>query len=162
MTRITAIDFETANYRSHSAIAVGLTLIEERAIVESVSYLIRPPNNWFVPKFIDIHGIQPHQVEDQPNFEELWPRIQHFFQDTTMLAHNAAFDRGVLEGTAAYYEMALPRLDWLCTVQISRQRWPQLSRHKLNIVCDHLGIDLNHHDAGSDALAAAQIYLRAA
>ncbi len=161
MTRITAIDFETANYRSHSAIAVGLTLIEERQIIESVSYLIRPPENWFVPKFIDIHGIHPHQVEDQPNFEELWPQIQRFFEDTTMLAHNAPFDRSVLEGTAGYYALALPRLEWLCTVQLSRKRWPQLERHKLNIVCDHLGIDLNHHDAGSDALAAAKIYLAA-
>ncbi|MDB5492247.1 MAG: polymerase [Micavibrio sp.] len=161
MTRITAIDFETANYRSHSAIAVGLTVIEDRRIVESVAYLIRPPENWFVPKFIDIHGIHPHMVQDAPSFEELWSRIGHYFLDTTMLAHNAGFDRGVLEGTAAYYELALPKLDWLCTVQISRKRWPELERHKLNIVCDHLGIELNHHDAGSDALAAAKIYLAA-
>lgn len=161
MIRLTAIDFETANYRRHSAIAVGLTLIEDRQIVESVSYLIRPPEDWFVAKFIDIHGIEPHQLEDQPNFEELWPKIQRFFEDTTMLAHNASFDRAVLEGTAVYYEMALPRLDWLCTVRLARQRWPQLQRHKLDIVCAHLGIDLDHHDAGSDALAAARIYLAA-
>jgi len=161
MTRITAIDFETANYRAHSAIAIGLTVIEDRRIVETVSYLIRPPESWFVPKFIDIHGIEPHMVEDSPTFEELWSTIGRFFQDTTMLAHNAGFDRGVLEATAAYYELALPKLDWLCTVQISRKRWPELERHKLNIVCDHLGIELNHHDAGSDALAAAKIYLAA-
>lgn len=161
MTRLTAIDFETANYRRHSAIAVGLTLIEDRQIVESVSYLIRPPEDWFVAKFIDIHGIEPHQLEGQPNFEELWPKISRFFEDTTMLAHNASFDRAVLEGTAGYYQMALPRLDWLCTVRLARQRWPQLQRHKLDTVCDHLGIDLDHHDAGSDALAAARIYLAA-
>ena len=159
--RITAIDFETANYRSHSAIAVGLTLIEDRQIVESFSSYIRPPESWFVPKFIDIHGIRPEHVADAPNFEELWPCIQRFFEDTTMLAHNAAFDRSVLAGTAAYYEMALPRTEWLCSVQIARRRWPHLERHKLNIVCEHLGIDLNHHDAGSDALAAAKIYLAA-
>jgi DNA polymerase-3 subunit epsilon len=161
MIRITAIDFETANYRSHSAIAVGLAIIEDRKIVESCSFLIRPPESWFVPRFIEIHGIEPYHVENAPNFEELWPQIQRFFRDTTMLAHNAGFDRGVLEGTAAYYELALPKLDWLCTVQISRRRWPELERHKLNIVCDHLGIELNHHDAGSDALAAAKIYLAA-
>lgn len=129
--------------------------------METVSYLIRPPESWFVAKFIDIHGIHPHMVEDAPDFDELWPIIQHFFQDTTMLAHNAGFDRGVLEGTAAYYELALPKLDWLCTVQISRRKWPELERHKLNVVCEHLGIELNHHDAGSDALAAAKIYLAA-
>lgn len=161
MHRITAIDFETANYRSHSAIAIGLTLIENRTIIESVSHYIRPPDNWFVEKFIDIHGIRPEDVADAPSFDELWPRIAPFFHNTTMLAHNAAFDRGVLAGTAAYYQIALPPTTWLCSVQIARRAWPQLPRHKLNVVCEHLGITLNHHDAGSDALAAAKIYLAA-
>ena len=159
MTRIVAIDFETANYNAHSAIAVGIAVIEGREIIADKSWLIRPPRMSFTPAFIDIHGIHPEDVKDKPQFPDIWNELEPYLQGAKMVAHNAMFDRRVLEATAQHYEIILPSMEWICTVQISRRRWPDLPRHKLNIVCEHLQIPLNHHDAGSDALAAAKIYL---
>ncbi|MDF3024853.1 MAG: polymerase epsilon subunit-like 3-5 exonuclease, partial [Alphaproteobacteria bacterium] len=51
--------------------------------------------------------------------------------------------------------------DWVCTVNVARSKWPELANHKLNTVSKHLNIELNHHDAASDAHACANIYLRA-
>ena len=49
--------------------------------------------------------------------------------------------------------------DYLCTVQIGRRILPKMS-HKLNVLCDYYGIDLNHHEAASDSQACAKILLQ--
>lgn len=45
------------------------------------------------------------------------------------------------------------------TVDLAKQ-YLKLPNYKLNTVCEALSIDLNHHEAMSDALACAQIYTR--
>lgn len=48
-----------------------------------------------------------------------------------------------------------------CTVRAARKAWQELPSHKLNVVCEHLNIPLNHHDALSDAEACAKIAIEA-
>lgn len=159
------LDFETANYDAASALALGLCAVGHAGeIVFKQSWLMRPEGRlYIIPSFIDIHGITPDMVRDAPTFRDLWQ--DHFapwFAATPLLvAHNAGFDRRVLDGTMARAEMEMPRKNWLCTVQLSRRSWPGLYNHKLSTVCEHIGFDLNHHDAGSDSEACAHI-LRAA
>jgi NAD-dependent DNA ligase len=45
---------------------------------------------------------------------------------------------------------------------IARKLWPQFSSHQLCVLAHEFQIPLKHHDAESDASAAAQIILRAA
>jgi DNA polymerase-3 subunit alpha (Gram-positive type) len=42
---------------------------------------------------------------------------------------------------------------------MGRACYPELDHHKLNTLCDYLGIALDHHDAGSDSMAAAKLLL---
>jgi DNA polymerase-3 subunit epsilon len=165
MPVITAIDFETAWYRPHSAIALGLTRIEDGKIVETRSWLCRPPGKgriYIRPEFIALHGITPERLAGKPEFPGVWPEIEPYFKDVDiLLAHNARFDRNVLYSTAYHFNMELPAFNWVCTVDVSRVTWPDLENHKLSTVARHLEIPLNHHDAASDAEACANIYLRA-
>ena len=57
---------------------------------------------------------------------------------------------------------ALPMtgLPFLCTVKLARATW-NLYPTKLPDVCRHLGLDLDHHDAASDANACARIVVAA-
>ena len=162
--KVFAIDFETANRSRNSAIALGLATIdaEKGEVIETRSWLIRPPRLVFNPDFIEIHGIRPEDVASQPTFRDLWPEIEPLLDDAWLVAHNASFDRSVLEGTAAHYGIVLPQMHWLCTLKISRERWPDLPRHRLDTVCAHLGIPLNHHEAASDAEACGKVWLAAA
>lgn len=158
----TAFDFETANESPDSAIQLGIAQVRGGVVVESRSWMIRPPTMDFLPRFIDIHGIRPEQVADAPTFDHIWPEVVPYFTDSKLLvAHYATFDRGVLSATCKRYGLKLPRFKYVCSLEIARVCWPDLPRHKLNIVCDHLNIPLQHHEATSDALAAAQIVLRA-
>lgn len=154
-----AIDFETANYKRDSACAIGLVRVENSVIVERQTRLIRPPSSWFV--FTDLHGISWKDVKNEPTFGEIWPEIKPMFSGVDFLAaHNSSFDEGVLRACCSLYKIEYPGIPFRCTVQISRRLW-NIYPTKLNNVCEHFGIPLNHHEAGSDTEACAQIMIRA-
>ena len=52
-----------------------------------------------------------------------------------------------------------PEAVYLCTCQMGRKAYPYLPNHKLNTLCDHLRLDLDHHNAGSDSRACALLLL---
>jgi DNA polymerase-3 subunit epsilon len=154
-----AIDFETANYSSNSACAIGLVKVVDDRIVDKVVHLIRPPTREFV--FTYIHGLTWKDVAASPDFGELWPNLAPLLEGADFLAaHNASFDRGVLQSCCATYGLAAPKLKFRCTVQMARRTWA-IYPTKLSNVCRELGIALNHHEALSDAIACAQIVLAA-
>ena len=95
-----------------------------------------------------------------PAFPELWPRIAPVFESGLLVAHNAVFDLGVLKKCLKGYGIPWRRsARYLCTVQMGRRLLPGTG-HRLNELCCHYGIPLDHHHAGSDSRACAQILLR--
>ncbi|WP_238182045.1 3'-5' exonuclease [Methylobacterium trifolii] len=159
---ILAIDFETANERRDSACAVGLAWIEGDRIVRRASRLIRPPEMRFSPGNIRVHGILPADVRDQPGFAEAMAEFLPDLSRGLILAHNAGFDIGVLRASLAGAGVAVPPLTYLCTLQISRKVFPDPAGCGLGKVAARLGIRFEHHDAGEDAYACAEIALAAA
>ena len=154
-----AIDFETADYDRDSACAVALVRVEGSRIVHRSHFLIRPPRQHFI--FSYLHGITWEMVAEEPTFRELWPELKALLADVKFLAaHNAPFDRGVLQACSAAHGLEPPRLPFLCTVKLARQTW-KLSPAKLPDVCNFLGIPLDHHNAASDAEACARIVIAA-
>lgn len=154
-----AIDFESANYYSDSACAIGLVRVENNTIVEKQTHLIRPPQTWF--SFTDVHGITWKDVQNKPLFSEVWPKIKPMFDGVDFLvAHNSSFDEGVLRACCNTYGIEYPEIPFRCTVQISRRLW-NIRPTKLNNVCDYFGIPLKHHNAASDTEACAEIMIRA-
>jgi len=159
MSKFVAIDFETANENSNSACSVGLVRVENDAITAKKVWLIRPPDPEFT--FTHVHGLTWDDVKNAPPFAKLWPKIKAFLTGAEFLvAHNAEFDEGVLSACVKDAGILAPPLPFKCTVKLSRQVLG-MHRAKLSIVCQHLGIPLNHHEALSDAVACAKIVLAA-
>ncbi len=153
-----AIDFETAHYDAASACAVGMARIQGDSVTDTYYTLIRPPRPQVL--FTNIHGLTWPMLRDQPIFAEVWPDMAAFMQGAAFLvAHNASFDRRVLHACCKAAGLEAPRLPFCCTLLGSRRHLPLASR-KLNDVCEYFGIPLEHHHAGSDALAAAHIFLK--
>jgi DNA polymerase-3 subunit epsilon len=154
-----AIDFETADNLRDSACAIGLVRVEGGEIVGRGYHLIRPPRSVFTTTFI--HGITWRDVAKEPDFGELWPRIAPWFEGVDFVAaHNASFDRSVLRASCAMFGLPEPQLPYLCTVKVARQAWA-LKPAKLSNCAAHIGFDLQHHHAGSDAEACARIVIAA-
>lgn len=159
MANFVAIDFETADQGRDSACAIGLVKVSKGKIVERRYRLIRPPRQWF--QFTYLHGISWDDVSDQPIFAEVWSDLAPLVErDDLILAHNASFDRGVLAAGCQISGIEMPHNSFACTVKVARELWA-IRPTKLPDVCEHLGIELRHHDADSDAHACAQIGLAA-
>jgi DNA polymerase III subunit epsilon len=154
-----ALDVETANSNRGSICAVGWAVVHLGEIVDAGSSLCRPPDavSWFDPRNSRIHKITERDVADKPRFDQIIPTLIAAFSDLPVVAHNAAFDIGALREAYTHCGLPWPTLSYGCTLVWSR-RLLRLPSNRLPIVCDHLGIPLNHHhDPGDDARAAAQI-----
>lgn len=154
-----AIDFETADPASDSACAVALVRVEDGRVVRREQRLIRPPRSRF--HFTHIHGIRWQDVERCPTFAAVWPELAPVLDGVAFLAaHNASFDRRVLEACCAAAGLTPPSLPYRCTVQVARAAW-RLFPTRLPDVCRYLDIPLVHHDPMSDAEACARIVVAA-
>jgi DNA polymerase-3 subunit epsilon len=133
--------------------------VEGGRIVRQEARLIRPPRDQFV--FSYIHGITWDDVVDQPAFGEVWAGLAEMVRGARFLAaHNAPFDRAVLRTCCQAAGIDPPELPFQCTVRLARRRWG-IRPTTLPNVCRWLNIDLEHHDALSDARACAEILLAA-
>lgn len=159
--RYAALDFETGNASMLSACAIGVSLFEDDLLVDQQVSLIKPPDE--VGKFhwgnMRVHGISQSMVANAPSFAEVWERIADMVAGSVLVCHNAMFDIAVLQQNLQYYALPFGEIPYICTVKVAQRVWPELQNHKLNTVAEALSIPLNHHEAGSDALAAGKILL---
>lgn len=155
----TAIDFETANGFRGSPCSVGLIRVRGGRTVERASWLMRPPvgHDHFDPRNVAIHGITPQDVADEPRFGELFAEIGGFIGDDVLVAHNAAFDLGVIRSALEVSGLPAPAYDYACTVVLARRTY-RLVSHSLPFAAREAGVRLeHHHDATEDAAACAGI-----
>jgi DNA polymerase III subunit epsilon len=157
-----AIDFETANASRSSPCAIGLIVVENGLVSKSQQWLIRPQDMRFDSFNIAIHGITPEMVRDEPEFDQLWPEIKPYLTEYPIVAHNASFDMSVLRKTLDLYKLKYPKTTYLCSVVLAKVTWPGLPSYRLDCLAGHLGFELKHHDAESDARGAATIVLDSA
>jgi DNA polymerase-3 subunit epsilon len=156
-----AIDFETAI--AHHICSVGIVTVEEGEIVEEFHTLIRPPNNEYNWRNVQVHGISERHTANSPNFQQIYPEIHNRLFGKMIVAHNESFDRNVL--TKSLFENNLNFDDlniasrWECTMKIYKAKGYKPAR--LSSCCEMHGIELQHHDALSDARACAKLFLLA-
>ena len=157
--RFIVFDVETPNRLNDRISAMGITVVEDVEIVDEYYYLVNP-ETWFDSFNIRLTGIDEDAVRGEMNFPQLWEQIEPVMSSGVLVAHNAPFDLSVLRRCLSDYGIFWKdKADYLCTVQMSRRMHPGM-KHNLNVMCDYYGIELDHHNAGSDACACAQILLR--
>ena len=139
---------------------IGLCVIEDGQITDARSSLVNPECG-FDEFNIMLTGITPDAVAGAPCFAELWRRgLGEYLEGAILVAHNAPFDLAVLSKCLAAYGIVWKRTaQYLDTVRLARQAFPGLPNHKLNTLAYSLGLELDHHDAASDALACAGVLL---
>ena len=154
-----AIDFETANAQRTSACSIGLVRVRNGAVEERFESLISPAPNYFSAFNTSIHGIDSRMVKKAPTFAELWPELKDYIDGKLLVAHNASFDISVLRRTLEYYDIPVPDFEFLCTYRLAKVAYPNAGAHRLNIIASLIGVELQHHNALSDAEACANILL---
>jgi DNA polymerase-3 subunit epsilon len=150
MREFVALDFETAKGDRASACQIGLVLFRDGEIVETYESLIQPPGNEYFYQNMRVHGITPAHTENSPKFIDIWPHISRLIENRVVVAHNAPFDNSVLQSCLKYYNLSKPDYEVVCTLSLTGTR--------LNIACECRGIELEHHNALSDAIACGKLF----
>ncbi len=158
---IVVFDIETTGLtpRTDRITEIGAVKLKAGQIIDSFSTLINPEME--IPyNIIQLTGITNEMVADQRTIKDVMPEFINFIGDCPLVAHNAMFDWGFIRSKAFELGSDLKNTV-LDTLQLSRTLLTTLKKHKLNIVCEHLGIKLeNHHRAVNDAEATAQMFLK--
>lgn len=158
MERFAAIDFETANGKRSSVCSVGIAIIEDGQVIDSIYNLIRPVPNFYTQWTTAVHGLTARDTNGEPDFEAVWAGIARKLEDIPLVAHNSPFDEGCLKAVHEVYDLAYPKYPFYCTCRLSRRMYPFLINHQLQTVAAHCGFDLtHHHHALADAYACAHI-----
>jgi len=159
-----AIDYETANSSYLSACALGVSVVIEGNVTETFATFVKPPEEFadFNPFNVMIHGIKPADVKTAPTFDDIWERIEGLTSkyQLPIACHYSGFDIRVTQALLKYYEKEFSDIRFYDTFTIARKLWPQLINHKLDTLAETFGIELNHHEASSDAEACARIALK--
>jgi len=103
---------------------------------------------------LTVNHLTARDVVGKPTMSDVYRDLVIFIGSTTLVAHNAEFDSGML-----------PKLDndWLCTLRLSRHLWPEQS-HKMQSLRYWLGlidIDLKGlapHRALADILVTLEVF----
>ena len=127
--RYVAFDVETPNAQNRRMSAIGVCVIEQGQIVQELDTLVDPETH-FDPFNVALTGITPEMERGQPTFAALWQLLEPMLRGSILVAH-----------------------------KMGKRAYPSLPNHKLNTLCDHLQLSLDHHKAGSDSRACALLLL---
>ena len=78
MMNFIAMDFETANGKRYSACSLALTVVRNGQIADEFYTLINPHTKFF-RRNTQIHGIHERDVQNAPDFPEVWEHINQFY-----------------------------------------------------------------------------------
>lgn len=113
---------------------------------------------------IRITGITDADLEDKPGFDDpdIVDAFLEFVGDATIVAHNAAFDRGFLNAELKRCgKPAIPEIRWVDTVMMARKKYPGAPA-SLDALCKRFDVSLASrtlHGALLDAQLLATVYL---
>ena len=139
---------------------IGAVKVADGKIIERFSTFVNPQHP-ISAEITKLTGITDDMVKDAPTIENVLPEFLKFCEDTVLVAHNASFDTGFIRIAAERAGLGELHHTIVDTLELARALLPELNKHKLDIVCEHLGVTLNgHHRAVNDAEATAEVFIK--
>lgn len=160
--RFIALDVETACSDVASICQIGIACVGADGGIETWTTHVKPLTR-FSAFNIQLHGIGPDHVKHAPEFGEAIAMLEPLLARHHIIQHSS-FDRRAVHGAYAGLGREAPPWVWGDSVRIARRAWPEFigeGGHGLAHLKRRLDLDFEHHDAGEDARAAAQVVLLA-
>lgn len=109
-----------------------------------------------------IHGLSDAFLSDKKRFHDHVEELLDFIADSPLVAHNAGFDFGFLNGELGGCSRPVVHMTRMIdTLAIARQKLPG-AKHTLDALCSRFGVDRSRrvlHGALLDAQLLAQVYV---
>lgn len=153
-----AFDTETTGLSREDRV-IELALVEFAGGAPTGQRIVRrfnPEGSWSM-EAQRVHGIPLRDLEHEPLWRDKAAGLASWLKGRVLVAHNAAFDRRMLEAELRRAGVEVPEVEWVCTREASKATHPNAS-HKLDAMCARLDIPLpNHHRADCDAEACGRL-----
>jgi DNA polymerase-3 subunit epsilon len=160
--RFIAVDVETAAYDVASICQIGLAFVRFDRSIETYSTYIDPCTR-FADGNTRLHGINAETVRDSPTFAEALPELRLVLEAHPLVQHSR-FDEKAFDTACRFSQLPILKSIWTDSVAVARKAWPEFrgnGGHGLANLKKELGLQFQHHDAGEDARAAAEVILKA-
>jgi DNA polymerase III subunit epsilon len=161
LPRFAVVDIETSglSLRRHRILQVAVVTVEDGAVVDEWSSLVRLRWPWQRVGARSVHGIDRRTLRAAPVRAHVMRELADRLHGSVFTAHNAAFDWSFIERAARRDGVALPPVRRLCTLRLSRRLDPdRTASHRLDDLCLRYDVtNVRPHDALHDARATATV-----
>ena len=160
--RYIVFDLETTGLSNASEriIEIGAVKVENGQIIDSFDTFV-DPEKAISPEITRLTSITNEMVAGAPTESEALEQFFHFCDGCDIfVAHNADFDMGFLRTAIRRCgrEEDPVQID---TLVMGRAMYPELRKHKLDTLAEHMGVEQKHHHrADDDARVLAEIFLK--
>lgn len=162
MTTYAVVDLEATKNRvtnEQHIIQIGITFIENQMISDTLTIDIKPPVV-ISQTITELTGITNEQVANAPIFEDVSDYILTVLEGCVFVAHNSVFDYSLLVAEYERLHTTFPEMICVDTIELAKIILPTQTLFGLKLLANQYGILLdNHHNAGEDAHATAQLFL---
>lgn len=145
------VDIETTGSSAqHGRITeVAIILMRDHKVIDTFQTLVNPEAA--IPSFITkVTGIDDTMVANAPVFADVAEAVWKKLDGCIFVAHNVRFDYEFLKQEFIRLEKAF-QAEQLCTVKLSRQLYPEHSRHGLDALIERFDLNVeNRHRALDD------------
>ena len=146
-------DVETTGFNagiSDSIIEIGAVKVKNGIVQEERFDELINPGHPIDPVITNLTGISDYKVKDCDNEENVVKRFKEFIGDGILVAHNAKFDKSMLD--MAYYKYNLGKLSnpIVDTMMLSRIINKDLKRHSLSALTKYYKIEMDEVDDEED------------
>lgn len=155
------LDIETTglSFRTEKITEIGAVRVKNNEIVDTFECFVNPE----IPipqKIVEITHITDDMVKDAETIDKVMPKFLEFIGDLKLVAHNADFDVGFLKYNAEELGLKMDN-EYIDSLKLARQLYPEFKKHKLGIIADKLGIKVeNAHRALDDVKTLVQVFLK--
>jgi DNA polymerase-3 subunit epsilon len=143
-------------------VEIGCVELVNRVMTGRTFHAYVNPEREMPVEAFKVHGLSAVFLSDKPLFHEIVEDLIDFLGDCPLVAHNAAFDFGFLNGELTRCGRPLCSHERMVdTLAIARVRHPG-AKHSLDALCSRYGVDLSArtlHGALLDAQLLAQVYV---
>ncbi len=167
MAREIVLDTETTGIdpkSGHRVIEIACIEVEDLLPTGAHFHRYIDPERDVDPDAEKVHGLSRAFLHGKPRFADaaICEQFLDFVADATLVAHNAAFDRGFINHELERCgRIALPEARWRCTYELAKKRFPGMW-NSLDALCKRFKISLaerEKHGALIDTRLLAMVYL---
>ena len=159
-------DTETTGFKFSEGdrlVEIGCVELVNRVETGRTFHAYYHPDRSMPAEAFQVHGLSDTFLSDKPVFAAGVAELLDFLGDAPLVAHNAGFDFGFLNGELGRcgFPAVCTRTRYVDTLAIARTRHPG-AKHSLDALCSRFGIDRSHrvlHGALLDAQLLAQVYV---